>query len=176
MDGSPDCVVTAETSTENDRASSPGPRAAMSAAALGKPAYDRGSLYTLALGTFAVGTEAFMITAILPQIARSLGTTVGAAGQLVTIFALTYALSSPLLTALTAAWPRRRLLMLSLAGFAGANLIAVAAPGYWFLAAARILLALAAGLYVPNANAVAKNDAESAIADKARKQNEAGAL
>lgn len=117
--------------------------------------YDRGSLYTLALGTFAVGTEGFMIAAILPSIARSLGTNVQAAGQLVTIFALTYAVSSPLLTALTAAWPRRRLLMLSLAGFVIANLIAAAAPGFWWLAAARILLALAAGLYVPNANAVA---------------------
>jgi predicted MFS family arabinose efflux permease len=120
-----------------------------------EPAFPRGALYTLALGTFAVGTEGFMIAAILPSIARSLSTTVQAAGQLVTIFALTYALSSPILTALTAAWPRRRLLMLSLAGFVAANLIAAAAPGYWSLAAARILLALAAGLYVPNANAVA---------------------
>jgi hypothetical protein len=30
---------------------------------------DRGSLYTLALGTFAVGTEGFMIAAILRSIA-----------------------------------------------------------------------------------------------------------
>ena len=45
--------------------------------------------------------------------------------------------------------------MLSLAGFVVANLVAAAAPGYWWLAAARVLLAFAAGLYVPNANAVA---------------------
>jgi predicted MFS family arabinose efflux permease len=119
-----------------------------------KPDYDRGSLYTLALGTFAVGTEGFMIAAILPSIATSLGTSVQATGQLATIFALAYALSSPILTALTAAWPRRRLLMVSLAGFVVANLIAAVAPGYWWLAGARVLLALAAGLYVPNANAV----------------------
>ena len=117
--------------------------------------FDRGSLYTLALGTFAVGTEGFMIAAILPQVADSLRTSIEAAGQLVTIFALVYALSSPLLTALTASWPRRRLLMTSLAGFIFANLIAAAAPGFWWLAAARILLAVTAGLYVPNANAVA---------------------
>ncbi len=70
-----------------------------------EPAFDRGSLYTLALGAFAVGTEGFMIAAILPSIAESLRTSIEAAGQLVTIFALTYAASSPLLTALTAAWP-----------------------------------------------------------------------
>jgi hypothetical protein len=129
-----------------------------------KPDYDRGSLYTLALGTFAVGTEGFMIAAILPSIATSLGTSVQAAGQLATIFALAYALSSPILTALTAAWPRRRLLMVSLAGFVVANLIAAVAPGYWWLAGARVLLALAAGLYVPNANAVGNALAPQPIA------------
>lgn len=119
------------------------------------PGYDRASLYTLALGTFAVGTEGFMIAAILPLVAHSLSTSIQAVGQLVTVFALTYAVSSPLLTSLTAAWPRRCLLMWSLGGFAIANLIAAAAPGYGWLAAARVLLALAAGLYVPNANGVA---------------------
>ncbi|HEX4151840.1 MAG TPA: MFS transporter [Steroidobacteraceae bacterium] len=117
--------------------------------------YRRDALYTLALGTFAVGTEGFMIAAILPSIAHSLDRSVQAVGQLVTIFALTYALSTPILTALTAAVSRRRLLLLSLAAFAGANLLAAAAPGYWWLAGARILLAVTAGLYVPNANAVA---------------------
>jgi len=52
------------------------------------PNYDRGSLYTWALGTFAVGTEGFMIAAILPSIAGSLGASVQAAGQRVTIFAV----------------------------------------------------------------------------------------
>ena len=132
-----------------------------------EPEVDRGSLYTLALGAFAVGTEGFMIAAILPSMAQSLGTSIEAAGQLVTIFALTYAVSSPLLTALTAAWPRRQLLMLSLAGFVVANLIAAAAPGYWGLAAARVLLAMTAGLYVPNANAVASVLAPAAYRGRA---------
>ncbi len=125
------------------------------AAAPATDAMPRGTLYTLALGSFAIGTEGFMIAAILPSIAGSLGTSIAAAGQLVTIFALTYAVTSPLLTAATAAWPRRQLLMLALAGFILANLLAAAAPGFWWLAAARVLLAVTAGLYVPNANAVA---------------------
>ncbi|WP_082902836.1 MFS transporter [Paraburkholderia ginsengiterrae] len=123
--------------------------AAVSAAA------QRSALYALALGTFAVGTEGFMIAAILPSIAHSLSISVQVAGQLVTIFALVYAVSSPFLTALTASLSRRHLLMLALAAFMVANLVAALAHSFWALAAARVLLALTAGLYVPNANAVA---------------------
>ncbi len=108
-----------------------------------------------------------MIAAILPSVAHSLDTRVEAAGQLVTVFALTYALSSPILTSLTAAWPRRRLLMLSLFGFTLANLVAAAAPSYGWLAVARVLLALAAGLYVPNANAIASVLAPAAYRGRA---------
>lgn len=112
-------------------------------------------LYWLALGTFAVGTEGFMIAAILPGIATDLVVSVQAAGQLMAVFALTYAVSSPLLTALTGNVGRRRLLILSMAAFAGANIVAALAPDYGSLLGARILLALAAGLYVPNASALA---------------------
>lgn len=118
-------------------------------------ASERSALYAMALGTFAVGTEGFMIAALLPNIAHSLTIPVEVAGQLVTIFALVYALSSPILTAMTASLDRRRLLMLALASFAVANLIAALAHGFCSLAAARVLLAMTAGLYVPNANAVA---------------------
>src|SRR5277367_923731 len=112
-------------------------------------------IYWMALGTFAIGTEGFMIAPLLPSLAGDLSVSTATAGQLVTIFALTYALSSPVLTALTGSINRRRLLVLSMIGFALANAVAWAAKDYWALMAARILLALAAGLYVPNANALA---------------------
>jgi len=51
----------------------------------------------LALGTFAVGTEAFMIAPLLTDMARDLGVGLGAAGQLVTIYTFAYALGSPVL-------------------------------------------------------------------------------
>jgi predicted MFS family arabinose efflux permease len=112
-------------------------------------------LYWLALGTFAVGTESFMIAGLLPNIATDLHASIVATGQLVTVFALAYALSSPILTALTGAFHRRTLMILSLSAFAVANIIAWGAQNYWELMAARILLAAAAGLYVPGANALA---------------------
>jgi predicted MFS family arabinose efflux permease len=112
-------------------------------------------LYLLAIGAFAIATEGFMIAPLLPGIAADVSVSVATAGQLVTVFALTYAISSPVLTALTGSFNRRRLLILALAAFAIANVVAWAAHGFYSLMTARILLALAAGLYLPNANAVA---------------------
>lgn len=112
-------------------------------------------LYWLALGTFAIGTEGFMIAPLLPDLAADLSVSVVAAGQLVTVFALTYALSSPILTALTGGFDRRKLLIGAMAAFTLANIVAWSAPSYWALLGARVLLAVAAGLYVPSANALA---------------------
>ena len=113
------------------------------------------SLFWLALGTFATGTESFMIAPLLPDLASDLSVSVTTAGLLITVFALTYAISSPILTALTGGVDRFWLLVFSMSGFAVANFIAYTAPGYGALMIARILLAVAAGLYVPNANALA---------------------
>jgi predicted MFS family arabinose efflux permease len=109
----------------------------------------------IALGTFATGTESFMIAALLPGLATDLSVTLTAAGQLVTVFGLTYAVSSPTLSALTAGVGRRNLLLISMTAFALANFFASSATDFWQLLFARILLAGAAGLYVPTASALA---------------------
>src|ERR1700685_154216 len=93
----------------------------------------RARLYGLALGTFAIGTEGFVIAPLLPDLARDLSVSIVSAGQLVTVFALTYALSSPVLTALTGDVDRRRLLIVSMLAFAGANFVAWSAHGYFAL-------------------------------------------
>lgn len=119
------------------------------------PVPSRVPLYWLALGSFAVGTESFMIAATLPDIAADLSVSEQAAGQLVSVFALTYAASSPLLTVLTAAVSRRLLLVGTMLAFVAANIVAAVAGSYGGLMMARVLLAMAAGLFVPNANALA---------------------
>ncbi|MFG2645970.1 hypothetical protein ACGFYP_33950 [Streptomyces sp. NPDC048370] len=52
-------------------------------------------LLPLALATFAVGTDGYVIAGLLPSIAADLSVPIPAAGQLVTVFALTLALSAP---------------------------------------------------------------------------------
>jgi predicted MFS family arabinose efflux permease len=112
-------------------------------------------LYWLALGAFAVGTEGFMIAGILSRLATDLSVSPGTTGYLVTAFAFAYAVSSPVLTALTGQFSRRSVLIWAMCAFAIGNILAYHASGYWTLMAARIGIALAAGIYVPGANALA---------------------
>jgi predicted MFS family arabinose efflux permease len=107
------------------------------------------NLIWLALGAFAIGTEGFMISGILPGMAHDLGVSVAVAGQLVTIFAFAYAIGSPLVAVVTANVPRRALLIGAMAAFTLSNLLAAFAPGYAWLAFARVLLALSAGTFMP---------------------------
>jgi predicted MFS family arabinose efflux permease len=111
------------------------------------PAYrfSYGPLCWLALGTFAVGTESFMIAGLLPGMAADLGVGIVAAGQLVTVFALAYALSSPVLTAVTGRFDRRRLMIVTMLLFAAANLLAWKAQDYWTLMAAPWSAAVSVG-------------------------------
>jgi MFS family permease len=55
----------------------------------------------LALGTFAIGTDAFIIGGILPEIAQDLSVSIGKTGLVVSVFSLSYALGSPIVWALT---------------------------------------------------------------------------
>jgi MFS transporter, DHA1 family, inner membrane transport protein len=51
----------------------------------------------MALGTFALGTDAFVISGVLPRVGASLGVSLGVAGLLVTVFSGVYAVSAPVL-------------------------------------------------------------------------------
>ncbi|SCB49828.1 MFS transporter [Rhizobium lusitanum] len=107
------------------------------------------NLIWLALGAFAIGTEGFMISGILPGMALDLGVSIAAAGQLVTIFAFAYAVGSPLIAVATANVPRKALLIGAMTVFTLSNLAAALAPGYTALAIARVLLAVSAGTFMP---------------------------
>jgi predicted MFS family arabinose efflux permease len=81
-------------------------------------------LIWLAVGAFAIGTENFMIAALLPALAQDLDVGLPAAGHLVTAFSLTYAVVAPVMVVLTAGLERRRLLAIAM-GTAGFNLAAL---------------------------------------------------
>ncbi|UJW29821.1 MFS transporter [Saccharothrix sp. AJ9571] len=105
-----------------------------------------GPLFPLAMALFAVGTDGFVIAGLLPQIAADLDVGVAAAGQLVTVFALAFAVSAPVLGALTSGLDRRRALLLALAVFVVGNAVTALGPDYRTVLIARVLTAVGAGM------------------------------
>jgi predicted MFS family arabinose efflux permease len=112
------------------------------------------SVLWLAVAAFAIGTEAFVIAGLLPVIAADLQVSAGAAGQLVTVYALTYAVGSPILAVAFNNLDRRTLLALALSCFIASNLLAAMAMTFVLLLASRMLMAVGAGLCMPTALAV----------------------
>lgn len=109
----------------------------------------------LAVGAFAMGTDSFVLAGILPQLASGLHVTVSSAGQVVTAFALTYAVLAPFLAAATHRVSRRLLIAIALVVFIGGNVSAALAPNLPVLIVGRITTAIGAALYTPTANGAA---------------------
>lgn len=112
-------------------------------------------LLALALGTFAIGTDGFVIAGVLVDIADDLTVPIAAAGALVTAFSIAYAISAPVVSTLLARFNDRTLLVGGLVGLAVTNAAAALAPGFAPLVVARVLAALAAAAYAPTAYATA---------------------
>ncbi|MEW9553990.1 MFS transporter [Nonomuraea sp. NPDC050783] len=112
-------------------------------------------LYSLAVGNFALGTGMFVTAGLLPPISADLGVSRSAAGQLMTVFALAYAVLSPVLAALTARLSRKRLLLLALGVFVAGNALTALAPTYPLVLATRVLAAAGAAMFTPTASGVA---------------------
>ncbi len=113
------------------------------------------SVLWLAIAAFAIGTESFVIAGLLPAIASDLQISASATGQLVTAYALTYAVGSPVLAVLFNNLDRKTVLVFSLSCFIAGNVLAISAGSYVTLIAARMLMAVGAGLCMPTALAVA---------------------
>jgi MFS transporter, DHA1 family, inner membrane transport protein len=103
-------------------------------------------LLPLSLALFAVGTDGFVIAGLLPAIARDLAVDIPAAGQLVTAFALAFAVSAPVLGAATSTLDRRTTMLVGLAGFSMGNALTALGPTYPVVLGARVFTALGAGL------------------------------
>ncbi|AWB46504.1 MFS transporter [Paenibacillus sp. CAA11] len=118
-------------------------------------------VYVLALVSFLVGTSEYIISGILDQIAAAMGVSVAAAGQLITVFSLAYAIGTPIIMAATAKLDRRKLMLYALGLFILGNLLSFALPSFELFLAARIVMALGAGTVVVTALSIAAKIAPS---------------
>ncbi|KMK77973.1 MFS transporter [Alkalihalobacillus pseudalcaliphilus] len=105
-------------------------------------------VFILALSTVAVGLVELIIGGILPTIANDLNVSLSSAGQLITIFALIYAISGPVLLVLTSKVERKKLYLISLFIFFISNILTYYSPSFSFMMAARVLSAMSTALIV----------------------------
>ena len=108
-------------------------------------------IYLLGAGAFAVGTSAYVVSGVLPDVSSELHVSLTAAGQLATAFSLSYAIGAPILSTLTGRWERRTLLIAALVLAALGNLIAALAMNYPILIVGRVVAAFGAAVYTPAA-------------------------
>jgi DHA1 family inner membrane transport protein len=138
-------TVTTESRTRAPRAPSAQPR---------RPALGP-ALFALALGGFAIGTTEFVAMGLLPQITGGIGISLATGSHLISAYALGVVVGAPLLAALAARFPRRRVLIAFMLAYAVANGLSAVAPTYGLLVAGRFLSGLPHGAYFGVASLVA---------------------
>ncbi|AKZ58328.1 Chloramphenicol resistance protein [Streptomyces ambofaciens ATCC 23877] len=101
------------------------------------------ALLLLGLAVFAQGTSEFMLSGLVPDIARDLQVTVPAAGALTSAFAVGMVVGAPLMAVLGRRWSRRGALLGFLCVFLAVHVIGAVTGSFEVLLAARVVGALA---------------------------------
>lgn len=112
-------------------------------------------LLILSIGTFTLGVDGFVLSGLLPQVATSLHVSASTAGQLTTLFALVYALGSPVVATLAGSWDRRVLLAAGMGVFVGGMIVQATGPTFLAVAVGRVLAAIGAASYQATAYSTA---------------------
>ncbi|MER7618603.1 Cmx/CmrA family chloramphenicol efflux MFS transporter, partial [Nonomuraea wenchangensis] len=101
------------------------------------------ALYVLALAVFAQGTSEFMLSGLVPDLARDLGVSVSAAGALTSAFAAGMIVGAPLMAVAGMRWPRRRALTAFLVVFVLVHVVGAVTADFGVLLVTRVLAAVA---------------------------------
>ncbi|QHJ72201.1 MFS transporter [Planococcus halotolerans] len=105
-------------------------------------------VYILALSTVAVGLVELIVGGILPTIADEFNVSVSSAGQLITLFALVYAIAGPVLLVATSRFERKKVYLISLFIFFLGNIMTFFSPDFTWMMIARILTAASTALII----------------------------
>lgn len=100
------------------------------------------------LTAFLLGCNEFMVVGVISNIAKSYHASLSTVGLLVTFFAITYAVCTPVLTTVTSKYNRFKVLMAMLVIFWIGNTMTALAPNLFWLFVARIITAAVAGVII----------------------------
>ncbi len=110
------------------------------------PKLPLGALLALTTAAFITVLTEALPAGLLPAMSADLGVGEAATGQLVTVYAIGTALTAIPLSAATAGWRRKRLLLAGVAGFAVANTVTALSTDYPLTLGARFVAGIAAGV------------------------------
>ncbi|GAA3742215.1 Cmx/CmrA family chloramphenicol efflux MFS transporter [Streptomyces tremellae] len=111
------------------------------------------AVHILGLSVFALGTSEFMLSGLLPPIARDMDVSIPTAGLLVSAFAIGMVIGAPLLSVATLRLPRRTTLIALISVFGLGQIAGALAPTYGVLFASRVASAFAcAGFWAVGAS------------------------
>ncbi len=109
------------------------------------PARTKLCIAILTLLGFSLGCSEFVVIGIESELARELNISLATAGQLISIFSLTYAVMTPILALSTGRFKRYTLLIVYSIIFVAGNIVAALAPSFEVLIAARVMLGAVSG-------------------------------
>lgn len=112
-------------------------------------------IFTLTLLTFVLGTSEFVIVGILTEISSSLQISNAKAGTLVSAFAITFAIATPIVMSATSHFPKRKWILALLGAFILFNALCVISTSYPVFLTLRILTAIVTGVLISLAMIVA---------------------
>lgn len=117
----------------------------------------RKPLLALAVSAFAIGTSEFIIMGLLPDLSRSFSVSIPKAGLLVSAYALSVTVGSPIVALALSRVERTRALLILMGIFMGGNVLCALAPTYALLMTARVITALCHGAFFGIGSIVASN-------------------
>ena len=120
------------------------PKSKSTAAAL-SPARTKLCLALLVLLGFSLGCSEFVVIGIESDLATELGVSLATAGQLISVFALVYAIATPVLALSTGRFRRYQLLVCYSIVFVLGNLVMALTPNFQVLFISRIILGSVSG-------------------------------
>jgi DHA1 family chloramphenicol resistance protein-like MFS transporter len=114
-------------------------------------------VYVLSLAVFAQGMSEFMLSGLVPGIARDLSVGVAAAASLTSAYAIGMVVGAPVMAALSARWPRRRALSTFLIAFVVVHVVGALTHDFAVLFGTRIVAAVANAGFLAVAMSTAAN-------------------
>ena len=109
------------------------------------PARARLCMALLVLLGFSLGCSEFVVIGIESDLASELGVSLSTVGQLISVFALTYAVATPVLALSTGRFRRYQLLVAYCIVFVVGNIIAAVASSFEMLMVSRVLMGAVSG-------------------------------